>query len=425
MMQRQEEQSGDRRRMWLGRSVLLAACASALTLGMFAAVAVTVFNDSGGLTAPDASGLRIAQGHEEAGRNPLRSAEDAETDAPNTRIALAHTTAMQSPWQKIANDITSVIAPAYRAGRGDRVLGVAKTKLVDFESAPFPYDGPVTGTQRAAYAAEQVDEESHAPSGGRLFRQKEAYKDRRVLLHIPETFDVRRPGVIVVFFHGHRATLTRDVLNRQQVAAQISASGVNAILVAPQFAVAASDSSPGNLGEPGGFKRFLDEAGKKLAAAHGNSASARAFANMPVVIVAYSGGYLASAWALHHGGATNRVRGLVLLDALYGDVDKFAAWIAGNRDAFFLSAYMGNTTRRKNTELMQILDEREIFYVTEMPQRNRRDNVVFLATSGTRHNDYVTAAWAANPIKDVLQRQASRLVGGGAIARSSGGDTVR
>lgn len=425
MMQRQEEQSGDRRRMWLGRSVLLAACASALTLGMFAAVAVTVFNDSGGLTAPDASGLRIAQGHEEAGRNPLRSAEDAETDAPNTRIALAHTTAMQSPWQKIANDITSVIAPAYRAGRGDRVLGVAKTKLVDFESAPFPYDGPVTGTQRAAYAAEQVDEESHAPSGGRLFRQKEAYKDRRVLLHIPETFDVRRPGVIVVFFHGHRATLTRDVLNRQQVAAQISASGVNAILVAPQFAVAASDSSPGNLGEPGGFKRFLDEAGKKLAAAHGNSASARAFANMPVVIVAYSGGYLASAWALHHGGATNRVRGLVLLDALYGDVDKFAAWIAGNRDAFFLSAYMGNTTRRKNTELMQILDEREISYVTEMPQRNRRDNVVFLPTSGTRHNDYVTAAWAANPIKDVLQRQASRLVGGGAIGRSSGGDTVR
>ena len=86
---------------------------------------------------------------------------------------------------------------------------------------------------------------------------------------------------------------------------------------------------------------------------------------------------------------------------------------------------MGNTTRRKNTELMQILDEREISYVTEMPQRNRRDNVVFLATSGTRHNDYVTAAWAANPIKDVLQRQASRLVGGGAIARSSGGDTVR
>ena len=425
-MQRQEKQSDVRRRPWPGRraSVLIAACASVLTLGMFAAVAVTVFNDNGGPTASDASSLRVAQGHEEAGRIPLRNAEDAETDVPNTRIALAHTTAMQSPWQKITNDITSVIAPAYRAGRGDRVL-VAKTKLVDFESAPFPYDGPVTGTQRGAYVTEQDDEESHAPSGGSLFRQKEAYKDRRVLLHIPETFDVRRSGMIVVFFHGHRATLTRDVLNRQQVAAQISASGVNAVLVAPQFAVAASDSSPGNLGEPGGLKRFLDEAGKKLAVVHGNAASARAFANMPVLIVAYSGGYLASAWALHHGGATNRVRGLVLLDALYGDVDKFAAWIAGNRGAFFLSAYMGATTRRKNTELMQILDEREISYVTEMPQRNRRDNVIFLATAGTKHNDYVTNAWAVNPIKDVLQRQAGPLIGGGPVAQSPGGGALR
>ena len=124
MVQRQEKQSDVRRRPWLGRraSVLIAACASVLTLGMFAAVAVTVFNDNGGLTASDASSLRVAQGHEEAGRIPLRNAEDAETDVPNTRIALAHTTAMQSPWQKIANDITSVIAPAYRAGRGDRVL---------------------------------------------------------------------------------------------------------------------------------------------------------------------------------------------------------------------------------------------------------------------------------------------------------------
>jgi len=88
------------------------------------------------------------------------------------------------------------------------------------------------------------------------------------------------------------------VLHRQKVAEQISASGIKAILVAPQFAVAASDSSPGHLGEPGGFKRFLDEAAKKLAGVHGDAAAARSFANMPVVLVAYSGGYLAAAWSL-------------------------------------------------------------------------------------------------------------------------------
>ena len=195
--------------------------------------------------------------------------------------------------------------------------------------------------------------------------------------------------------------------------------------MAPQFAVAAANSSPGHLGEPGGFKRFIDEAGKQLTRLHGNPASGRTFANIPVVIVAYSGGYLASAWSLHHGGLNkNRVRGLVLLDALYGDLDKFAAWIAGNRTAFFVSSYIGGTTRRKNAELMQMLEEREIPYATEMTG-DRRDNVMFLATTDVNHTDFVTNAWAANPIKDVLQKQAGRLIGGGPVAQSPGGGALR
>ena len=50
-------------------------------------------------------------------------------------------------------------------------------------------------------------------------------------------FDVRKPGVIVVFFHGNGATLERDVRDRQLVPQQISDSGVNAVLLAPQLAV--------------------------------------------------------------------------------------------------------------------------------------------------------------------------------------------
>src|SRR4051812_13633358 len=52
------------------------------------------------------------------------------------------------------------------------------TKLVEFDAAPFPYEGG-----------------------------RGSYHDRRVLLHIPKGFDARRPGVMVLFFHGHRATL--------------------------------------------------------------------------------------------------------------------------------------------------------------------------------------------------------------------------
>ena len=421
---RRSQAAKPKRRTWHGvrAGVLIAASTSLLTLAVFAAVAKVVSQDHGWLSASDVPSARVAQVHDLAGQNPLLttgSVTEAESVVPQTRVASAHAAVMQSPWKKIANDMTDAILPGYRTGRAGGALGVTKTKLVEFDSAPFPYDGPVTG-RSTSYAAEDGETRKRA-ARGRLFRQKNAYDDRRVLLHIPKSFDANRPAVMVVFFHGHRATLTRDVLNRQQVAAQISASGVNAVLVAPQFAVAASDSSPGNLGEPGGFKRFIDEAGKQLTRLHGNAASARTFSNMPVVIVAYSGGYLASAWSLHHGGAKNRVRGLVLLDALYGDLDKFASWIAGNKQAFFVSAYTGST-RRRNGELMKMLEERDVMYVTEMTPHNRRDNVFFLATGPeVNHTDFVTNAWAADPIADVLRKHAGRMMGGGPVARTSAG----
>ncbi len=185
----------------------------------------------------------------------------------------------------------------------------------------------------------------HGP--GRIYWEDETYSDRQVLLHMPKGFDIRRPGLLVVFFHGHGAKLADDVYLRQQVPAQISSSGVNAVLVAPQLAVNAADSSAGKFWQPGAFARFLGEAAQHLAKLHGDPRSVRSFASMPVVIVAYSGGYLATAWSVHHGGLGKRLRGVVLFDALYGELDMFADWITRQKSAFFVSTYAA--PRRRGT----------------------------------------------------------------------------
>ena len=99
----------------------------------------------------------------------------------------------------------------------------------------------------------------HINFRGNVLWESQIFSDDRVLLHIPPSFDPKRPAVMVVFFHGHGANLAKDVRDRQQVPAQITAAGVNAVLVAPQFAVDAADSSAGKFWEPNGFKRFLDE----------------------------------------------------------------------------------------------------------------------------------------------------------------------
>ncbi len=279
----------------------------------------------------------------------------------------------------------------------------AKTSLVDFQTAPFPYHGRVPGSNRPFLTAGEPGHRGHVNFRGRVFWESETFSNSRVLLHVPPGFDPKRPAVIVVYFHGHGANLARDVRDRQQVPAQITAAGINAVLVAPQFAVNAADSSAGKFWEPNGFKRFLDEAAVKLARLYGDPHSAAAFANMPIVIVAYSGGFGPTLSVLDRGGVRSRIGGLVLLDALYAGIDRFADWIADNRSAFFVSSYTPHTAHH-NADLERLLRERSVPYGSELRHNHLQGMVSFLPAGDVSHRNFVTHAWADNPIKDILAR---------------------
>jgi hypothetical protein len=274
----------------------------------------------------------------------------------------------------------------------------ALTRLVDFETAPFPYHGVVPGSGRPF-----LNSGGHTSFRGQTLWESQTFSDDRVLLHIPPGFDPNRPAVMVVFFHGHGAILGRDVRDRQQLPAQITAAGANAVLVAPQFAVDAADSSAGKFWEPNGFKRFLDEAAMKLAYMYGDPRSQTAFAKMPIVIVAYSGGFGPTLSVLDRGGVRSRVHGLVLMDALYAGIDKFADWIADNRSAFFISSYTPHTAHH-NADLQRLLRERSVAYGSDLRRGHLQGMVTFLPAGPVSHRDFVTHAWSDNPIKDILAR---------------------
>jgi hypothetical protein len=281
------------------------------------------------------------------------------------------------------------------------------TTLISMKSSAFPYFGNNPRTEEPFLNISKGERKGRRSHNGRVYWQDETYNDSRVLVHVPEAFDVRKPGVIVVFFHGNGATLERDVRDRQLVPQQISDSGVNAVLLAPQLAVNAADSSAGKFWQPGGFKRFIDESASHLARLYGDPKSAQAFANLPIVIVGYSGGFLPTAWSLEVGGIQNRVRGVFLLDAVYGELDKFASWIEKNRSGFFVSAYTRHT-RRHDQELMEMLRGKGITITESMDGPLRPGSVVFVQTpDGVTHRDYVTQAWTEHPVKDVLVKMAA------------------
>ncbi|HEY3681002.1 MAG TPA: hypothetical protein VGL45_19990, partial [Bradyrhizobium sp.] len=161
--------------------------------------------------------------------------------------------------------------PFQRPPRGD------ETMLVSMKSSAFPYFGNNPRTDAPFLNVSNGGRQGHRGPRGQVFWQDQTFSDNRVLMHLPRNFDIHKPGVIVVFFHGNGATLERDVRDRQLVPQQISDSGINAVLLAPQLAVDAADSSAGKFWQPGGFKRFMEESVGNLARLYGDPASAKAF----------------------------------------------------------------------------------------------------------------------------------------------------
>lgn len=283
-----------------------------------------------------------------------------------------------------------------------RPLKEDRAELIPFDMSPFPYDGATPG-EGAFINVIANGRRGHMSRGG-TYWEDTTYSDRRVLLYLPKGFDIRKPAVMVVFFHGNGAILDRDIINRQQVPRQVLQSGLNAILVAPQFAVDAFDSSAGSFWQPGTFRQFLDEATVRLIDLYGDERSRKVFATMPVILVAYSGGYQPAAYVLAGGGADERIKGVFMLDALYGEIDKFADWITRRRDAFFVSTYTGSS-QGGNASLRRILSERQVPTLGTLGARIGKGSVMFVAGQPDAiHWDFVTHAFADDPIKEVLLR---------------------
>ena len=296
----------------------------------------------------------------------------------------------------------AVVLPAIALAQSP--LPATRNALVPFDVAPFPYRGIAPKTGKPFFDVEQGERRGRNSARGGVLWEDATYNDRRVLMSIPRGFDLRKPSMIVVFFHGNGATLSRDVRNRQQVPRQIVESGLNAVLVAPQFAVDAADSSAGRFWEPGVFAQFMGEAAGQLARLHGDARSRAVFERAPVVIAAYSGGYHPLAFALSVGGATERVRGAILLDALYGDHDKYLDWLARRPEAFFVSTY-GPLVKPQNEEFRKQLTDRGIGFTTNFPPHLVPGINAFLDVGEeVKHNDFVTQAWSADPLKVMLSR---------------------
>ena len=156
------------------------------------------------------------------------------------------------------------------------------------------------------------------------------YRDDTVIVFVPSHYRFHDDeGVAtLVHMHGHTTTAERAMV-AHQLREQLADSKQNALLVVPQLAVMAADSSCGRLESAGGLQRLLEEAvATARTRAARRSATRRSLATLPLgtaCLSAHSGGYHAAACCLRGGGVD--VRETYLFDALYAETDTFRDWV--------------------------------------------------------------------------------------------------
>ena len=280
------------------------------------------------------------------------------------------------------------------------------TFLARLRHAPFPYDGPrEDGTGPFFDAVDPVTGgRQHTTDDGNRYGESAHYASDRVLFHVPPAFDPALPFRLLVYFHGHLSELRRNVVEEMALPRQVTASGANVVLVAPQLAVNAIDSSPGKLLQKDGLARLVDEAADVLTSTLGlvDHGAAR---GAPVVLAAFSGGYRAVAYGLERGGLGRRVAGVLLFDAIFDEVDRFARWLQEQWAWGFFVALHSQASGPRTRELIARLAARGIRHRVGYPERIGPGTLNFVDV-GTAHNDVPVAGPPAWPIAESLSRLA-------------------
>jgi hypothetical protein len=192
--------------------------------------------------------------------------------------------------------------------------------------APFPHPARESGYTYKSY----------------VYRRDGHYHDPRVAVFIPKGFREGATVDLVVYFHGWLTRLS-ELFPKFSLIEEFAASGKNALLVVPQGPRDAPDSFGGKLEDPDGFRKFVEDLLETLQ----EEKKLRTTRPGQIILAGHDGGYQVMAAILERGGLTAQIREVYLFDALFGQADKFAAWLETHRGKLRLiyTPYAGTRTQ--------------------------------------------------------------------------------
>jgi hypothetical protein len=278
------------------------------------------------------------------------------------------------------------------------------TALLRMANAPFPYTPNVGEASFFADPGGLFSGRRRVVRPGLSYSEKTHYLDDRVLVHVPPGFEATKPFAILLYFHGHRATLKDTVLRKRRIATQVTESGRNLILIAPQFARDAIDSHAGKFVRTGAVASLISEAMNHLRARFPKLApSVDRTAQAPIIIAAFSGGWWPAAAGVSRGMTGKGISAVILLDAFYGAEKSFASWLAADPAKRMLIGVHSQSSAEGAERLRRLLSDANRKVARGLNSRLEPGSVTIISVE-TAHEKLPVDGPPALPLATILGR---------------------
>ncbi len=255
---------------------------------------------------------------------------------------------------------------------GTRYEMIGRTIITALPTAPFPHPARQNG---------HTWDGKHYPAG-------DHYTDSTVVIFVPDQFESDKPFDIIVHIHGWWNNVDSS-FSHFELAAQVSRSARNVILVVPEGPKNAPDSFGGRLEETGVFAAFI---GDVMSVLRDRSIVSKD-AEPGIILSGHSGAYRMISFILARGGLTERIREVYLFDALYGQLEKYSYWLDHSRGRFVAIYTDGGGTKGTTESLMEDLNAWKIPYgmveETALADSDLTTNRILFIHTDLEHNDVI------------------------------------
>jgi hypothetical protein len=215
------------------------------------------------------------------------------------------------------------------------------------------------------------------------------YNDNSTLIYVPKNFDKTHAYQFFFWFHGWNNNI-ESTLEQFKLKEELSASGINAILVMPEAAKNAQDSYCGKWEKPNTFNAYFAELKKQLS--NKNIIDDQQPSSM--IIAGHSGASHVLVRLMVN--ANYHIKAVLLFDAISFKAAEITNFLIKSPTTKFINLYTSRPNTNGNSKsLMKNLDAKKVKYIQKNDTEFKADDVklcnVFMLYTNLTLNDVATS----------------------------------